>query len=353
MLAQRTKTGDKAELPYAIPNPPAKFGDAPGIESSIQIDEKKEFLEHEQQIRRVSLGDDTADSAGYGYNLLRLPVSIQPGRLTGMGYGAHLNVTVRHEFDADFTARTFRDLVVNDLVNLLTPLVYNLLTHSGWEEPLNRYESYFGDLERWQGLPQATRFELVRDLKQMANCLVPANHDLKMCYPISRSDLVSVFLVENLARIARDSRPRVMGHDHDRPTARPRVSDLRIYLRQELEAAYSLMSDPESTGTGLADLEFIDSVAKAIANRQFEGRKNQRPDDQASSSHEANAFARDVPGADDDPSREPEAADAGRPVLGDRRGGRPARPADPPRGWPGTRGRSHHRGRCDRRITIL
>ena len=49
-----------------------------------------------------------------------------------------------------------------------------------------------------------------------------------------------------------------------RPTARPRVSDLRIFLRQELEAAYDLMSDPDPRGTGLADVEFIESVAEAV-----------------------------------------------------------------------------------------
>ena len=198
-----------------------------------------------------------------------------------MGHGALLNVTVRHEFDPEFTVRTFRNLAINDLVNLLTPLIYNLLTHPGWEAPLRAFEAEYKDIEHWSGLSENELYGLVMGLKQRAQCLVPANHDLKMGFPISRSDLVSVLLVENLARIAWDTRPRVMGESfvhHEtigvqgqataqepgRPIPLPRVSHIRVYLRQELEAAYNLISDPNSRGTGLANIPFIDALAATL-----------------------------------------------------------------------------------------
>ncbi|MGO8898781.1 MAG: hypothetical protein ACLQU5_10600 [Isosphaeraceae bacterium] len=312
LLGQRDKLAEKTEFLAAHPGLPAKFGDMLGIESTVYLDEKKRFLDHLEQIRRVNLGDDTSDSAGYGFYLLRLPVSIQPGRKTQIGHGALLNVTVRHEFDPEFTARTFRSLAINDLVNLLTPLIYNLLTHPGWEGPLEAYEEEYKVIKSWRGLNEDVRFGLVREIKDKAQCLVPANHDLKMCFPVSRGDLVSVFLVENLARIARDTRPRVMGEDlvhHEmmavggqatgpepgRPIPLPWASHIRIYLRQELEAAYNLMCDPNSAGKGLANLTFIDALAATIRKRGFEGEKDQQPDYQQPLSQEADAFAQMYP----------------------------------------------------------
>ena len=79
MLEKRDKLTEKTEFFTAHPGHPARFGDMLGIESTVYLDEKKRFLDHLKQIRRVNLGDDTSDSAGYGFYLLRLPVSIQPG----------------------------------------------------------------------------------------------------------------------------------------------------------------------------------------------------------------------------------------------------------------------------------
>ena len=44
------------------------------------------------------MGDDNADSAGYGMYLIRLPVSIDTGEKTREGHGAILNVTAHHDF---------------------------------------------------------------------------------------------------------------------------------------------------------------------------------------------------------------------------------------------------------------
>ena len=73
------------------------------------------------EIRRVNIGDDNADSAGYGLYLVRMPVSIQPGECNLKGHGAVLTVTARHEFDPNFLKNTFHNLVINDLVDQLRP----------------------------------------------------------------------------------------------------------------------------------------------------------------------------------------------------------------------------------------
>ena len=167
-----------------------------------------------------------------------------------------------------------------------------------------------------------------------------------MGFPISRSDLVSVLLVENLARIAWDTRPRVMGESfvhHEtigvqgqataqepgRPIPLPRVSHIRVYLRQELEAAYNLISDPNSRGTGLANIPFIDALAATLGQGGFEGNKNQQPDSQQPISHEADEFARMYPQLMEELPGNPKQRMLWGPLLGDRGRVGPARPADP------------------------
>ena len=98
-----------------------------GVEPTVYLDEKKRFLEHLNEIRRISLGPDQNDSSGYGLYLVRMPVSITPGDCTYRGHGADLSVRVEHEFTPDFLPSTFQNLVINDLVDILGPFVYEIL----------------------------------------------------------------------------------------------------------------------------------------------------------------------------------------------------------------------------------
>ena len=109
--------------------------DAVALEPSIKLDELKRYLDHGNELRRTNLGDDTADSAGYGLYLVRMPVSIQPGEITNSGHGALVRATLYHDFAPDYLHTTFRNLVVNDLVDQLGPAVYEVL-RSGVREKL-------------------------------------------------------------------------------------------------------------------------------------------------------------------------------------------------------------------------
>ena len=108
-----------------------------GVDPTVYLDEKKRFLEHLNQIRRINLGPDQNDSSGYGLYLVRLPVSITPGECTYHGYGAELSVSVEHEFTDQFLPTTFQNLVVNDLVDQLGPFIYEII-RSGFYDELNR-----------------------------------------------------------------------------------------------------------------------------------------------------------------------------------------------------------------------
>ena len=98
-----------------------------GLEPTVVLDEKKRYFDALNNIRRNNMGDDTADSAGYGLYLVRLPASIQPGEKTLRDHGAQVTVTVRPEFVPNFLTETYRNLVINDLVDQLGPLVFELI----------------------------------------------------------------------------------------------------------------------------------------------------------------------------------------------------------------------------------
>ncbi|QDU59247.1 hypothetical protein Pan216_00740 [Planctomycetes bacterium Pan216] len=98
-----------------------------GVEPTVYLDQKRRYLDHLNEIRRVNLGDDTADSAGYALYLLRMPVSLIPGHRTQRGYGAVLDASIYHQFDPGFLQRTFRRLVINDLLDKISPVVYQAI----------------------------------------------------------------------------------------------------------------------------------------------------------------------------------------------------------------------------------
>jgi hypothetical protein len=128
-----------------------------GVDPTVYLDEKKRFLEHLNQIRRINHGPDQNDSSGYGLYLIRLPVSITPGECTHQGFGAELAVTVEHEFPADFLPWTFKNLVINDLVDVLGPVVYEVI-RSGTIDQLKTL--HLAEVElRWRQAEKKQKFD--------------------------------------------------------------------------------------------------------------------------------------------------------------------------------------------------
>lgn len=103
-----------------------QFGKKGGIqlEQVAVLDQHKRYLDHLNELRRINEGDDTADAPGYAMSLIRMPVSVLPGTKTKQGYGAEITMTATPEIDDGLLQRTFRDLVINDLIDQLSlPLV--------------------------------------------------------------------------------------------------------------------------------------------------------------------------------------------------------------------------------------
>jgi len=82
------------------------------LEPTVVLDEKKRFLDHLNEIRRVNEGDDTADSPGYALYLVRVPVSVLPGKKTDQGYGAKITMSLKPVLGDELLPTTFRTLVI-------------------------------------------------------------------------------------------------------------------------------------------------------------------------------------------------------------------------------------------------
>ena len=89
----------------------------------MMLAEMDRYLHCLQQMRRNNEGDDTKDSPGYALDLVRIPVSVLPGRKTQQGYGAEITVTATPYITSELLPTTFRNMITNDVVDLLAPSV--------------------------------------------------------------------------------------------------------------------------------------------------------------------------------------------------------------------------------------
>ncbi|NLS92640.1 MAG: hypothetical protein GXX96_10830 [Planctomycetaceae bacterium] len=110
--------------PFAAVKDPAVPGfsyenDELSLEPTIQLDQMSRYLNHLHELRRINEGDDIADSPGYALNLVRIPISVLPGKQTRKGYGAEITITAEPYLSDDLLPTTFRNLVINDLVDQL------------------------------------------------------------------------------------------------------------------------------------------------------------------------------------------------------------------------------------------
>ncbi|WP_139228715.1 hypothetical protein [Planctomicrobium piriforme] len=105
------------------------------IEPEEYLDQLSTYLGHLNQLRRINEGDDTADAAGYALNLMRLPVSVLPGDKTRTGYGAEITFSLTPELTEDLLPTTFKDLVLNDLVDQLGLPIVKLAECRAWQLP--------------------------------------------------------------------------------------------------------------------------------------------------------------------------------------------------------------------------
>lgn len=117
-------TGDETKvINRAKPLESKQFGftaEKLSLEPTLRLSQKDRYLRHLHELRRINEGDDNTDSPGYALNLVRVPVSVLTGSCTKSGWGAECTVTASLQLNDDLLPTTFRNLVIKDIVDLLT-----------------------------------------------------------------------------------------------------------------------------------------------------------------------------------------------------------------------------------------
>ncbi|MCP4787840.1 MAG: hypothetical protein GY903_02320 [Fuerstiella sp.] len=87
------------------------------IEPVIELDQLNRYLQHLNELRRLNEGDDNTDTPGYALNLIRIPVSVLPGRKTQEGFGAEVQMTIDPYISDEILPLAFKDFVINGVVD--------------------------------------------------------------------------------------------------------------------------------------------------------------------------------------------------------------------------------------------
>ena len=105
-----------------------------GLEPVIKLDQLSRYLNHLHELRRINEGDDTSDSPGYALNLIRVPVSVLPGKVTRKGFGAEITFTATPYMSDDLLPTTFRNLVINDITAQLRLAIVKMVERKEWQK---------------------------------------------------------------------------------------------------------------------------------------------------------------------------------------------------------------------------
>src|SRR5262249_49933359 len=135
-------------------------------------------------------------------------------------------------------ASAFRRLVVNDLVDQLAPVIYEMI-RTGLVDQLAAYYPASSEPGR-TSLEYTTNtikieHECIAKFHDKININLPSTRNPKDRYPISQRDMVRFFLPRNLYWIAKDVQAATIAGD-------PRGNDIRNYLRENLWKAYVAMT---------------------------------------------------------------------------------------------------------------
>lgn len=98
-----------------------------GLEPSIYVDQKSEYIKHVQQLIRNNMGDDKTDMPGYGLYLMRMPVSVLPGSNTMRDSGAMITAELKHNLTGDLLQPTVSSIVVREAAFGLADEVRNAI----------------------------------------------------------------------------------------------------------------------------------------------------------------------------------------------------------------------------------
>ncbi|TWT87714.1 hypothetical protein Mal64_32570 [Pseudobythopirellula maris] len=216
----------------------SKLADAINIEPTTQLDQHDRYLQHLHELRRINEGDDTSDSPGYSLNLVRIPVSILPGKMTREGFGAEVTVTATPVLSDDLMPTTFRNLAVNDIAKTLRlPLVKEAEKQlyskgSGKKVSTRVTASPFRQVAA-RAVPQPSR-QAGQSLAYSQIPLVVGEENLK----VISQEFTSTYMGRDVRWNGCDSCPKAEGD------CRVDLLDMQKWLTVTTSDAYDLLAEP-------------------------------------------------------------------------------------------------------------
>ena len=233
--------------PFSVPEAPAGFqfsGEPLALEPTTHLDQLSRYLSHLAELRRVNEGDDSADAPGYALNLVRLPVSITPGTHTRKGHGAEITIRAEAVLGPDLLPTTFRNLVINDLVDMIAPSLTWCVNDPecvAWATTIAA-DGALAEPARRQGVMAAME-QLARRLPVPAPAAAPAVKTRRARLPLPATQLVDVAGIGPIAILVRDTRTALASHPANRPCID--YLDVRGHLAEELEAAADFLDQDD------------------------------------------------------------------------------------------------------------
>jgi hypothetical protein len=236
--------------PFALPanSVGMQFDDGPlSLEPSVHLDQLSRYLNHLNELRRVNDGDDSADSPGYSLNLVRIPVSVLPGAHTRKGHGAEITVIAEPCLGDDLLPSTFRNLVINDLVDVIAPALtwaVNDRECLDWARTITEGDSpaaapAAARTPARQGVMAAMQ-SLRAKLPTIAPASAPSMKTRRSRLPIPFSQLADVAGIEQIAILIRDAHAALVNSPESRPCIG--YMQVRVHLAEELDAAYDFLA---------------------------------------------------------------------------------------------------------------
>ena len=236
--------------PFGFPQNPVgyRFDEEPlALEPTVHLDQLSRYLNHLNELRRVNEGDDTADSPGYALNLVRIPVSVFPGGRTKKGHGAEITVIAEPYLGDDLLPTTFKNLVINDLVDMIAPALtwcVNDRDCRAWATTITAVSAGSPTAMPSHPAPRQGVMAAMQSLKAklptIAPSTAPSVKTRRARLPIPFSQLADVSGIEQIAVLIRDTHTALANH----PATTPCVGylDVRGYLAEELEAAWDFLA---------------------------------------------------------------------------------------------------------------
>lgn len=223
--------------------PDFSFGDAPlALEPTLHLDHLSRYINHLHELRRINEGDDSADAPGYALALVRVPVSIIPGKHTKRGHGAEITLTAEPCLGNDLLPTTFRSLVINDLVDMIAPPLTACVNDPecrDWAATISGGMSSDAEPAARQGVMAAME-SLAARIPTLTPSPAPAVKTRRARMPLPFSQLADVSGIRQIAILIRDAHAALARHPANRPCIE--YADIRGYLAEELEAAADFLS---------------------------------------------------------------------------------------------------------------